>query len=59
MSVSGFLAKDIPIAQVLGTGLFEIGFHVLHRETISNPNAKAMVELPSPDVARLQTTGAR
>ena len=32
---------------------FEIGFHVLHSETISNPNAKAMVKLPSPDKASL------
>jgi len=41
---------------LIRTGIFEIGFHVLHRETISNPNAKAMVKLPSPDIARLQIT---
>jgi hypothetical protein len=34
--------------------MFEIGFHVLLRETISNPSATAMVKLPRPYSARLQ-----
>lgn len=35
------------------TAIFEISFHVLHRETISSPTAK-MLEKPSrPDSARL------
>jgi hypothetical protein len=29
------------------TAIFEIGFHVLHRETISRPTAKTIVKLPA------------
>ncbi|OQE62783.1 hypothetical protein PENNAL_c0260G01595 [Penicillium nalgiovense] len=28
------------------TATFEIGFHILHRETLPNPNAKPMVKQP-------------
>lgn len=38
---------------------FEIGFQVLRKETISNPNAKAMAKLLSPDQDSLQITCAR
>jgi hypothetical protein len=34
--------------------MFEIGFHVLHREIISCPNAKIIVKLLRLDSARLQ-----
>jgi hypothetical protein len=39
-----------------GTAIFEIGFHVFHRETISSPTAKTMVKPPRLDSARLQIT---
>jgi hypothetical protein len=41
------------------TAKFEIGFHILHRETLPNPNAKPMVKLPSLNLARLQIISVR
>lgn len=38
---------------------FEIGFHVLHKESISTPNAKTMMKLTSPDSASLKIASAR
>jgi hypothetical protein len=37
--------------QIIPTAKFEIGFHILHRETLPNPNAKPMVKLPSLNLA--------
>lgn len=36
------------------TAIIEIGFQVLHRETITRPSAKTLVKLPRPGSARLQ-----
>ncbi|KAJ5718807.1 hypothetical protein N7488_004453 [Penicillium malachiteum] len=43
-------AKDL--RPLLHTAIFDIGFHVLHRETISSPTTKTIMKPPRPNSAR-------